>query len=227
MHRSGTSCLAGILEASGAHLGEVATRSPHNLRGNRELESVWRLNDDVLRGSGGCWKDPPTNVTYTDQHRSRRDQILRDLQVSRPRVACIKDPRLLLMLGFWEESLPNESTRIVATVRDPARVALSLAARDGICYTDGLRLWRDYNERLLALGAERVTAIIDFSLSDMQYLSQAEALVRSVGLNWSTEAHDFYDGSLVKPEGAKVDVPNDDLELYECLLRMHTPTVTS
>ena len=36
MHRSGTSCLTGIMQALGVHLGEVFTESTWNKKGNRE-----------------------------------------------------------------------------------------------------------------------------------------------------------------------------------------------
>jgi len=59
MHRSGTSWLAGSLQDLGLEMGEVSTRDPHNLKGNRESPVLMEIHDGVLVDSGGSWKRPP------------------------------------------------------------------------------------------------------------------------------------------------------------------------
>lgn len=223
MHRSGTSCLAGILEASGAHLGDVVCRSPHNARGNRELTTVWQLNDDVLTASGGTWDHPPDHLQWTHEHRWRRDEILQSLAASRPRVACIKDPRLLLTLGLWLEALPAERVRVVGSVRDPAAVARSLQGRNGMDHGRALELWRSYNGRLLALQERRCDGIVDFSLARSAYLCQVRALTQRLELTWSNAAQGFFEAALRRSHGAGIDVSSHDRELYARLQRLaHT-----
>lgn len=58
MHRSGTSCLTGLLQQTGLELGDVVTEAPHNKKGNRENLDIMRLNDDVLAHSRGSWDRP-------------------------------------------------------------------------------------------------------------------------------------------------------------------------
>ncbi|MFD2233067.1 hypothetical protein [Phaeospirillum tilakii] len=75
MHRSGTSCLTGMLEQAGLPLGEVNTVSRHNRKGNRENNEVMRLNDAVLAASGGRWDQPPPALCWDDLHRAERETL--------------------------------------------------------------------------------------------------------------------------------------------------------
>ena len=68
MHRSGTSCLAGSLQASDLELGEVFTANPHNKKGNRESERVMALHESLLEMNSASW-DQPKVVEWDDAHR--------------------------------------------------------------------------------------------------------------------------------------------------------------
>jgi hypothetical protein len=225
MHRSGTSCLAGILGACGAHLGDVATWAPHNAKGTRELEPVWRLNDDVLAASGGSWHDVPAAVTWTSEHRRRRDEILSSLAASRQPVICIKDPRLLLTLDLWLEPLPPESVRVVGSVRKPAAVARSLQVRNGFDRRHALRLWRAYNTRLLKRQQHRPDGIVDFSQQSAEYLRHVQSLVQRLGLRWSDDAEAFFDDDLRASESTSRWIPLRDRRLYATLHRLAKASV--
>ena len=48
MHRSGTSCLAGSLQAAGASGGAIVEYANDNLLGNRENTSIMNLNKKIL-----------------------------------------------------------------------------------------------------------------------------------------------------------------------------------
>ena len=61
MHRSGTSCLTGLLEDSGVYLGNVSKKNPHNLKGNQENLRIIHLHDAVLSDNGATWDNPPTS----------------------------------------------------------------------------------------------------------------------------------------------------------------------
>ena len=48
MHRSGTSCLTGMLESSGVWIGEVARKNRRfNPKGNLENVSARKLNNEI------------------------------------------------------------------------------------------------------------------------------------------------------------------------------------
>src|ERR1700677_1412469 len=62
MHRSGTSALAGALEAMGLRVGpgeDVMPADIANPEGYYELWSVVRADDDLLADFGGRWDSPP------------------------------------------------------------------------------------------------------------------------------------------------------------------------
>ncbi len=60
MHRSGTSALAGSLQAAGLELGDVRTEGEtFNQKGNREPSELIALHEDVLITNGGAWHLPP------------------------------------------------------------------------------------------------------------------------------------------------------------------------
>ena len=93
MHRSGTSCLAGTLQEAGVFLGDVVTRAPHNLKGNRENMRIMSLHDNLLKRTGGTWDEPPPEVHWQPRHRSEQRDILREyadvpLWGSRIRALC-------------------------------------------------------------------------------------------------------------------------------------------
>jgi tetratricopeptide (TPR) repeat protein len=76
MHRSGTSCLAGMLAAGGLASAGDAVRNWDNARGHFEMLDAVRLNEAVLAYSGGHWLSPPAEVRWTDEHAAARDRIL-------------------------------------------------------------------------------------------------------------------------------------------------------
>ncbi|ASM75916.1 hypothetical protein VITFI_CDS0137 [Vitreoscilla filiformis] len=59
MHRSGTSCLTGLLEDIGFSAGKVDRWDPFNHKGNREDERVNRLNNALLQTANFAWNAPP------------------------------------------------------------------------------------------------------------------------------------------------------------------------
>ena len=126
MHRSGTSCLTGLLEEAGVWLGEVKRASAHNAKGNREIPEVMALNEAVLAANGDAWNKPPEGpVTWTSAHLAERDRILAGYPADR--VWGVKDPRMLFTLEGWRSALPQ--VRLVGTLRHPLSVARSLHAR--------------------------------------------------------------------------------------------------
>ena len=52
MHRSGTSCLAGMLSAAGVARAGQSVRNWDNARGHFEALALVRLNESVLAASG-------------------------------------------------------------------------------------------------------------------------------------------------------------------------------
>lgn len=164
MHRSGTSCLAGSLEACGLHLGEVSRRGRHNAKGNRESRTVWNLHDQILGLNRGSWYDPPHSIQVHPFFADRMAELIRSLSASAA-VFGFKDPRTILVLSAWKEIL-GERMHCVGSFRHPLRVAESLSRRDGVTIDHGLRLWLHYNSRLIKEHQVCPFPLVQYDLGD-------------------------------------------------------------
>src|SRR5215472_16677028 len=126
MHRSGTSCLTGLLEDAGVYLGGVSKKNPHNLKGNQENLKVMHLHNEVLAGNDGSWDRPPAGAArWSDAQRALLREIVKEY-AGHGRWA-FKDPRTLFTLPAWQELLPDLA--YIGTFRHPGAVAQSLHRR--------------------------------------------------------------------------------------------------
>ncbi|MDP7154015.1 MAG: sulfotransferase family protein [Gammaproteobacteria bacterium] len=224
MHRSGTSCLTGIMQGLGVELGEVFTENLYNKRGNRENSRIVNLNDAVLNTNKSAWNRPVVVSKWTPEQAHERDSIIQELQ---GRIAAhwgFKDTRVLFTLPFWLEAI--ESPLFIGTFRHPHRVALSLRNRDQSPPEDGWELWRIYNERLLELVEQYGIALTDFDQPDELYLSDVLDKLIALGLDPALAARggEFFDPDLRNQASSSVDgvsLPADVLSVYDELLNHH------
>lgn len=195
MHRSGTSCLTGIMQRAGVELGEVFTANPHNKKGNRESAQIMALNDQVLAFNGGSWDEPVMVTKWNNQQRGERDAIISNLTSAAADYWGFKDPRTLLTLPFWYEAIKPQ---FIGTVRHPVSVARSLNKRGHMPIEKGLSLWLYYNQQLLSLVKEHQVPIVNFDLPAEDYLSDAVTKLTSLGLDAkkTKSATVFFDRSL-------------------------------
>ncbi|MGB0954077.1 MAG: sulfotransferase [Planctomycetota bacterium] len=182
MHRSGTSCLAGSLQASDLELGEVHTANPHNKKGNRENQAVMDLHESLLAQAGASW-DAPAVVTWDEEHRKMRDAIIEGFRETP--MWGFKDPRTCFTLDGWLEVLPQ--TKLVGTFRNPKSVALSLVTRNrGMGdMEDWYKVWEAYNKQVLHYHREHAFPIVDFDASDAKYLKSLRVIYQHLGLQES------------------------------------------
>jgi hypothetical protein len=150
MHRSGTSTVARILNLLGASLGpeaDLMPAQPDNPKGFWESLTVTQLHDDLLYELGGGWQKPP----LLEQGWESRPSLLPALERVRAivsshfaaaDVAAWKDPRGSLLLPLWRRAVPIAGT--IFCLRDPAEVAHSLAARNGMDPERAAALWLRY-----------------------------------------------------------------------------------
>ncbi len=176
MHRSGTSCLAGMLGAAGVAAAGPAVRNWDNARGHFEALALVRLNEAVLATSGGHWLAPPAEVKWTPEQAAERERLLG--QPIEGRAALLKDPRSLLCLPFWRAS--PTPFRVLAIVRHPLAVARSLAAWRAIPLAEGLALWSAHARLLLADQEAHGYPLLDFERTKEEFVS---ALVEACGVH--------------------------------------------
>jgi tetratricopeptide (TPR) repeat protein len=158
MHRSGTSCLAGMLSAAGLASAGDTIRNWDNARGHHEMLEAVRLNEAVLAHSGGHWLSPPATLRWTDEHAAARDALLAAQIDGRP--SLLKDPRTLLTLAFWRASAVP--WRAIGIVRHPLAVARSLESWREMPLAEGVALWAAHARALEADRAEHAYPLIDF-----------------------------------------------------------------
>ena len=178
MHRSGTSCLAGIIKASGVEFGDVVTSAPHNKKGNQENLEIRAVNDEVLAENGGTWDNPVDVVTWTEEQAGRRDRIIAQFESLGAARWAFKDPRTVFTLPFWRDGI--SALKLIGSVRHPVLVAKSLAARDHIALPQGLMLWERYNRRILEEWRHAPFSIIRFDQPQELYLAAVSRVLEEI-----------------------------------------------
>jgi hypothetical protein len=155
MHRSGTSALAGALDAMGFDAGppdDLMEGDEGNPQGYFELRTIASLNDEILSHYLGRWDSPPLLVPGWERddaaraYATRARDALAELYAGSAYV--LKDPRISLLLPLWRE-VTNVGTCALVIVREPLEVAASLTRRNGLPTVSGLALWAAYNRALL------------------------------------------------------------------------------
>jgi tetratricopeptide (TPR) repeat protein len=214
MHRSGTSCLTGLLEDVGFSAGQVDRWDPFNHKGNRENVRVNCLNDALLQAENFAWNAPPPLdwdvwKTVNPIFKRQRDALL-TLDPSDSKPGILKDPRILLTLPFWCET--SADLRFIGIFRHPWAVASSVAARDtGQSFEDGLALWLAYNERLVQAHRRRPFPLLCFDLPFEAFVQQLRHALQTHFADWiATEGLQlehigtFYSEALVRQTGAQL-----------------------
>lgn len=217
MQRSGTSCLAGILEKAGVNLGNVSKYNLFNKKGNRESKRIMKLHDDLFAYNNGTWDDPPPGVKWPDHLKKERDGIIGEYAPYS--TWGFKDPRALLTLDGWLEVLQNVS--FAGTFRHPLPVAQSLYRRDKSPYSKSFALWKMYNEMLLYYYEKFNFPVISFDLSGDKYKNRIRKLLTLLALDNGGDAFEFYDNELRHHDNVPgYDIPRDVFEIYEKLNRV-------
>jgi hypothetical protein len=147
MHRSGTSLCCHLLSKLGVDMtdkipGPGATSpEPNNPRGHWERWEIVEFHDRILRffnrGYFTPFHDFPLPVAWWADPRVAEARCqMTSFLASRMCRACFgfKDPRTARLMPVWHQILKelNLAPRIVVCLRNPAQVARSLHARDGL-----------------------------------------------------------------------------------------------
>ena len=224
MHRSGTSCLTGIMQRFGVQLGDVFEANPFNKRGNRENAEIMALNDEVLKFNGGAWDEPVIIKRWSQEQIAKREAITDAISSLGHPYWGFKDPRMLLTYPFWLKSIKDPL--FIATFRHPVRVALSLNQRNpAMNVSTGLKLWLMYNKNLIRLIRKYDVPVVDFDKDPEDYLSDVITGLTGLGLDsrFSKDAIGFFTNSLrnqTKFEVSDEDLPEEVKEIYMKLKKL-------
>lgn len=214
MHRSGTSCLAGMLGSYGLDLGEeIHTRNNFNKKGNQEHLPSRSVNHELVILNGGSWFDPQPVKKIPAELRQKASEIKKDFR-EKGKPFGIKDPRMLFCLDVWMD----DHTRLVGTIRHPELVVRSLetrnAARAKKVDADWYHTWMAYNRRLLELQKQYGFPIVNFDWPEGQYQKTVKNIAKNFGLAGQDE---FFESNLRHHDQIMGDAPSECLELYEKL----------
>ena len=219
MHRSGTSCLTGILESHGLYIGEVSRKDRFNKKGLLENVPSRKVNQKLLKLVGSSWRNPSRVLEATDELRRQIETVCRDMDQNR-KFWGIKDPRILFCLDLWRKP----STRLVGTFRHPHSVARSLMTRHNregkatFTFEGALKLWYLYNSELVRIYREEAFPIVSFDWEPSRY--RAAVLNIALRLSLNNGEDNFFDASLRK-NNCTEDVDNAECEtLYKELIEI-------
>ena len=230
MHRSGTSCIAGLLLRCGFSLGTkqpvINSPCPENSKGHAENAYAVKLNDMILTHAGGNWMQPPHESKIREAARGYEDQfhIFRDSFDG----DIFKDPRTTLTISSWIEHCP-ELRAVVYVFRNPLAVALSLNRRNGFPLAQGLALWFAYNNRFLSSGVQAPCHFVSYDVLSNSLDSVTEGLLEFLGEKLTPENRQarirgFYSENLNhdpdKQRSLYQDLPKEIRELHEALLEL-------
>lgn len=216
MHRSGTSCLTGLLQQRGLSLGKHHQWNRFNQKGSRENQDFVDLNEQLLADNDGSWMQPPKRLAWEARH----EQAARTLVDSFPKDLSwgFKDPRSLLLLDFWEAQI--RQLRYVGVFRHPAAVAKSLRRRSAgkLDEPRAMALWCRYNQILYDLYQREPFPLLCFDWDAQQFTRRAAAAAKSLGLRGTPTGECFYDGRLIHYQGSDATpAPREPLALYRKL----------
>jgi len=230
MHRSGTSCVTGLLEKCGLSLGTshplLTDPRADNQKGHFENRSVIAINETIITKAGGTWYQPPSAnaITSTGARYARHfAEFGRTFNGD-----VIKDPRICLTISLWEKYCPD-LTALIVCLRNPIAVAGSLKLRDGLPVEAGVRLWYEYNVRLFSSERRVPIYVVDYDSLNRNLEFELSSLCADLGLPLDmSDLHAriarFYSGELnhaaAKEEHLDL-LPADIRLLYEAM-RSHT-----
>ena len=215
MHRSGTSCLTGLLADAGIWLGDVSASNRFNRKGNQERRAVNTLHECVLVDNGGSWYAPPSgDCIWRPERIAELRAILAEYPTDRP--WAVKDPRACFTINGWLAERPD--LRLIGTFRHPGAVVSSLRARGPkLQVADEVDLWSRYNGQLLRLQERLGFPLVCFDLPPSDYLAQVSDAFARLGLELSRVDACFFDEGL-RSATLNEQIPEAALALYHRLV---------
>ncbi len=193
MHRSGTSCLTGSLQAAGLHLGKHHTWNRHNLKGNRENQDFVDFHDALLADNKASWDQPPRKLIFSDEREQQARALVRGFD-NEPRWG-FKDPRALLCLPLWNKVLPERDN--IGIFRHPLAVTQSLRKRDpSMSEAHCLSLWLAYNRELYKQYKKEPFPLLCFDWQEQQFHDRVNRVITLLDLKPLNEEQRFYSASL-------------------------------
>lgn len=190
MHRSGTSLCTAILQRLGARLGgPLLPANAFNPEGYQEHAEVVDTHQTLLAALGADWDsphspDPVPSAFWTSPAATTARTRLGRLVARETAEAgswAFKDPRTPRFLPLWRDVLSDRTAAWVLSVRHPAAVAASLAARDGMPASIAGLLWLEHYLEALRHAGDSLSAVVHYEDWFADPLAQARRLAAVLG----------------------------------------------
>lgn len=184
MHRSGTSCVAGLLQLFGAYAGAPGGflhHPPENARGFVERRDLHLACVAALRRRGGDWSVPlgwDESAAAAAGVQLRADWAPIQRELDGHAVWVIKEPRLCLLFG--EIAAGIAAPVLIHVVRAPTAAAASVQRRDGLVAAHTLALWEYYNLSAAVQTQAHRHVVVDYHRLLQQPLQQTQRLYRQL-----------------------------------------------
>ena len=224
MHRSGTSFAARAFNLMGVYMGDLGSLLSHewnhmddNLRGHWENKEFYELGEKTLLDNKGSWHEVPAQININKELGLKINHAIQNL-LKHPSIASgYKDPRSLLYFDAWHSYLPQD-TIIIGIFRHPLKVAESLKKRNNFTYDKSLKLWKEYNKRLLAILDKNKGFLIDFDWPKEKLLSEIQGIGEKLGLVTDINLSEWHSDELLHSTIEKnYPIDNEIQELYSQL----------
>jgi len=228
MHRSGTSCIAGLLSRCGIDAGNTEDMLNRNFarddnqKGHFENRYAVRINDSLLAVAGGNWANLPTQEKIDEAGKLKGDYI-EDFS-ARFDGGLIKDPRISLTIRSWI-TYSERLSGLIACLRHPIGVAESLKKRNNMSYENALTLWYEYNRRLVKECREIPFIIVDYDRLDIDCENTLHHILKFFNIDMGIpeikeRAGDFFDTKLNHSQNVdslNITLPKPIDDLYNAL----------
>lgn len=231
MHRSGTSLVAGLIQAAGADLGDPASFHPAdrwNPAGYYEQTAIHAVNMPLIHGRLGraSYLKLPSEASIS--RRAERLAPLIRATAAEYDERVVKDCRFCLTVPAWVAHGARIDS-VVVCLRNPRAVAMSLRRRNKLPLRLGFDLWYEHNSRLLEAVSEVPTWLVDYDqLFDAEGFSlQMEGALDVFEVPTTRPALSDMAQEFVKPQlrhnrPADVRCPSKVERLWRVMLDMHT-----
>ena len=216
MHRSGTSCITKIFNLTGIDLGKNLLQPQRdNPQGFWEDWYLVQINQQILKNSNGSWDKPPSEIHVSLKNKLDILSFIYNNR-SKSKVFGFKDPRILLTWDAWKPYFKNHV--IVGVFRHPTSVSKSLYTRNQINEKFGNKLWYEYNSKLLEINKSENITFINFD-NYLTFEDKIKKIVSIVGLNYNSEALNFYDNSNRNSDCIEEIINKKNKNIYNQLLK--------
>lgn len=196
MHRSGTSCVTGILNRCGFSLGSAFDiwdqPAADNAKGHFENSGLVHISEKIFNETSSSWYSPPFRSQV--KNCSSLKMIREFSKIFDGDIA--KDPRATILIDFFGMHCPALKM-VVHCVRHPLAVARSLSRRNKFPEAFSLKLWLYYNEYFLHYIGRTPVIYVSFDklLSDVG--SQTKRILNFLGRGEIfSDIFDFVDNGL-------------------------------